>query len=281
MEASDMRALLIWPVFPPTFWSFEGVLEFSQAKALIPPLGLVTVAGLLPDTWDIRILDRNTTTLTEADWEWADMVMLSSMIVQRDDFLATIREAKSPRAARRRGRPLRDSVPEDAEAAGADYIVMDEGEITIPMILEELLADPTWRRGARARPRALHRAQQEARDARHAGRAVRSARLAAYDMMSVQYSRGCPFLCEFCDIINLYGRVPRTKPTEKLLAELQRCTIWAGAGACSGRRQLHRQQEERESAAARAARLAARTRQPFYFDTEASIDLAPTTRCST
>jgi hypothetical protein len=104
-----MNALLIYPIFPPTFWSFEGVLQLIGRKALLPPLGLATVAALLPQDWNFRLVDRNVTTLTEADWAWADMVLLSGMIVQREDFLHLIRRWAlcDLRAGGGRGRGLR------------------------------------------------------------------------------------------------------------------------------------------------------------------------------
>ena len=88
-----MRVLLIWPKFPKSFWSFERALQLAGRKALMAPLGLITVAGLLPDEWELRLCDRNPQRLPEEDWDWADLVMLSAMIVQNDDLTALIREA--------------------------------------------------------------------------------------------------------------------------------------------------------------------------------------------
>lgn len=89
-----MRALLIYPIFPKSFWSFEKALELVNRKALLPPLGLITVAAILPQTWEFRMVDRNVGEIIEADWDWAEIVILSAMIVQKEDFLAQIQAAK-------------------------------------------------------------------------------------------------------------------------------------------------------------------------------------------
>jgi radical SAM superfamily enzyme YgiQ (UPF0313 family) len=217
----EMNTLLIWPVFPKSYWSFEDVLKLIGKKALLPPLGMITVAAMLPQQWNFRLVDKNVRALTDEDWAWADVVMVSSMIVQRDDFFDTIREARERCLPVIVGGPYVTSVPEDAEEAGADYIVMDEGEITIPMMLEDFGIDPAWRR-SQGEPARRYTALNQKPDMVETPPArFDLLDMQAYHEMSVQYSRGCPFLCEFCDIINLYGRVPRTKPVEKCLTELE------------------------------------------------------------
>ncbi|GAB4153558.1 MAG: B12-binding domain-containing radical SAM protein [Cyanobacteria bacterium J069] len=208
-----MRALLLYPLFPKSFWSFDKALELIGRKVSLPPLSLITVAAILPQTWEFRLVDRNADYETEADWEWADLVIISGMIVQKDDMLDLIREAK------RRGKPVAvggpyvTSVPDPALEAGADYLVLDEGEITLPLFVEAL---------ERGEPSGIFRANGEKPD-------VTTTPIPRFDLldldvysdMSVQFSRGCPYQCEFCDIIVLYGRKPRTKTPAQLLAELQ------------------------------------------------------------
>jgi radical SAM superfamily enzyme YgiQ (UPF0313 family) len=215
-----VRALLIYPRFPKTFWSSEKAIELVGRKVLMPPLGLITVAALLPESWEVKLVDRHVRAVTDDEWQWADVVMLSAMIAQRGDFVEQIREA------RRRGKPVvvggpyPTALPKEAEAAGADYLVLDEGELTVPLFVE-----------------AIEHAASAATP-RHEGAVVfRSGDdkpdvttspvprfdlldLDVYDTMSVQFSRGCPFVCEFCDIITLYGRRPRTKRPSQVLAEL-------------------------------------------------------------
>ena len=270
-----MRVLLIWPIFPKTFWSFDSVLKMVGVKALIPPLGLTTVAAILPQEWSFRIVDRNIEDLTEEDWAWADFVMLSSMIIQKDDFHAMIAEAKRRGKRVAVGGPYATSVPDPAEASGADYIVQDEGEITIPMFLEELEKEPEWQRGANEPAK---RFQANGRKPKMEETPIARFDLldfSAYDGMAVQYSRGCPFLCEFCDIINLYGRKPRAKEPDQLIAELDRLYElgWRGGVFLVDDNFIGNKKNVKRLL--RELRYWQHDRGvPFYFDTEASVDLA-------
>lgn len=209
-----MRVLLIYPQFPQSFWSFETTLELVNLKAQLPPLGLITVAAILPQTWEMKLVDRNVRDIAESEWEWADMVLLSAMIVQKVDFLTQIGEAKKRGKLVAVGGPYPTALPEEAKESGADFLVLDEGEITLPMFVAAV------ERGEKA---GIFRSQGEKPD-------VTETPIPRFDLlerdayaeMSVQFSRGCPFQCEFCDIIVLYGRKPRTKSPAQLLAELQR-----------------------------------------------------------
>lgn len=209
-----MRVLLLYPKFPKSFWSFEKALQLVGRKALLPPLGLITVAAILPDEWEYKLVDRNIEELTEAQWDWAEMVILSGMIVQKDDLLTQIREAKRRGKSVAVGGPYATALPHEPEEAGVDYLILDEGEITLPMFVEAL------ERGETA---GIFRSNGEKPDVT-ATPIPRFELLDknAYDSMAIQFSRGCPFQCEFCDIIVLYGRKPRTKTPEQLLAELDR-----------------------------------------------------------
>jgi radical SAM superfamily enzyme YgiQ (UPF0313 family) len=207
-----MRILLLYPAFPSSFWSFEKTIELIGRKAMLPPLGLITVAALCPPDWEFRLVDCNVRRPTEADWDWADMVMLSAMIVQKQDLLACIREAKQRGKRVVVGGPYPTALPQ--ECAEADFLVLDEAEITLAPFLEALArgeTSGTFRAGGiKPDVTSTPMPRFELLD------------LDAYAEMSVQFSRGCPFLCEFCDIIVLYGRKPRTKTPQQMLAELQR-----------------------------------------------------------
>jgi len=208
-----MNILLVYPRFPKSFWSFDKTLELVNLKAQLPPLGLVTVAAILPQTWNFKLVDRNVRDVRDGEWQWADIVIVSAMIVHRDDFLATIQTAKGYGKLVAVGGPYPTSLPHEAKAAGADFLILDEGEITLPMFVEAV------ERGDRS---GTFRSGGEKPD-------VTTTPIPRYDLlemesyaeMSIQFSRGCPFQCEFCDIIVLYGRKPRTKSPEQLLAELQ------------------------------------------------------------
>ena len=122
-----MQVLLIYPLFPKTFWSFEKTLELVNRKVLLPPLGLITVAAILPQKWDYKLVDRNIRAVTEAEWQWADLVIISAMIVQKEDLFAQIAAAKQRGKLVAVGGPLPTSLPE--EVAIADFLILDEGKL--------------------------------------------------------------------------------------------------------------------------------------------------------
>jgi radical SAM superfamily enzyme YgiQ (UPF0313 family) len=210
-----MNVLLLYPLFPKSFWSFEKTLALLDRKAMLPPLGLVTVAAILPQTWQYKLVDRNIRPVTEAEWAWADLVILSAMIVQKEDLLLQIQEAKQRGKRVAVGGPYATALPHEVSDVGADYLILDEGEITLPLFvtaIAEGVTSATFRAPVGERPDVT-------------GTPIPRFDLLEFDAyaeMSVQFSRGCPFQCEFCDIIVLYGRKPRTKAPEQLLKELDR-----------------------------------------------------------
>ncbi len=262
-----MRVLLLYPLFPKSFWSFDKALELIGRKVSLPPLGMITVAALLPQTWEFRLIDRNVQSETEADWDWADLVIVSGMIVQKLDMLQLIRQAKQRGKLVAVGGPYVTSVPEAALEAGVDFLVLDEGEITLPLLVEAL---------ERGETSGVFSANGEKPD-------VTSTPIPRFDLldltvyneMSVQFSRGCPFQCEFCDIIVLYGRKPRTKSPAQLIAELQslydlgwrRSIFIVDDNFIGNKRNV--KLLLRELGPWMAAR-----RYPFRLATEASVDLA-------
>ena len=208
-----MRALLIYPEFPKTFWSYEKILELVNRKVLLPPLGMVTVAALLPQHWEFKLADRNVREVTEAEWAWAELVIISGMIVQKGDMATQIANAKQRGLPVAVGGPFASSTPDAPELDLADFKVLDEGEITLQMFIEAIESGASSGRFS---------SNGEKPDV--TGTPIPRfdlLELDAYDSMSVQFSRGCPFQCEFCDIIVLYGRKPRTKDPAQLIAELQ------------------------------------------------------------
>ena len=133
-----LKVLLINPEFPISYWSFPELLKFPDAKTMNPPLGLLTVAALLPSDWDIRLVDLATQPRSDIDWNWPDLVMISAMLIQKNNFIELIREAKNRGKTVVVGGPYPTSVPEDSLAAGCDFLVRGEGENTIPLLLESL-----------------------------------------------------------------------------------------------------------------------------------------------
>ncbi|MEB3240498.1 MAG: B12-binding domain-containing radical SAM protein [Synechococcus sp.] len=262
-----MRTLFIYPEFPKTFWSYEKILELVNRKVLLPPLGMVTVAALLPQDWEMKLVDRNVREVTEEEWAWAELVIISGMIVQKDDMAVQIGKAKARGLPVAVGGPFASSTPDAPELDLADFKVLDEGEITLPMFIE-----------------ALARGEQGGRFSAEGDKPDVTAtpiprfdllQLEAYDSMSVQFSRGCPFNCEFCDIIVLYGRKPRTKTPEQLVAELQ------SLYDLGWRRSIFLVDDNFIGNKRNAKLLLPEIRKwqeqhgyPFSFSTEASVDLA-------
>ncbi len=262
-----MNVLLLYPRFPKSFWSFEKTLELVGRKAMLPPLGLVTVAAILPQEWQFKLADRNIREISEAEWAWADLVILSAMIVQKEDFLEQIREAKRRGKRVAVGGPYPTALPEEVLGVGADYMILDEGEITLPLFVEAI---------ARNEPTGMFRADGNRPDV--TGTPVPRfdlLELNAYSEMSVQFSRGCPFQCEFCDIIVLYGRKPRTKTPEQLLAELdclyelgwRRSVFMVDDNFIGNKRNVKLFLKQLQP-------WVVAHRYPFSFATEASVDLA-------
>lgn len=262
-----MKTLLIYPLFPETFYSFEKILKLVNRKALQPPLGLLTVAALLPPDWEVKLVDCNVRHIKEEEWQWADMVMISAMIVQKPGFTALIKEAKQRGKPVAVGGPYPTSLPEEVKAAGADYLVLDEGEITLPMFIKAVgqgIKQGEFRsNGLRPDIGKSPVPRFELLD------------MDVYDAMSIQFSRGCPFKCEFCDIIYLYGREPRTKRPQQVLAELDYLYNLGWRGSMFVVDDNFVGHKRRVKALLKELKTwQAEHKYPFWFDTQASVDLA-------
>lgn len=211
-SSEPCRVLLIYPRFGvATFWNFTAACELVGARYPAPPLGLITLAAMLPASWEVRLVNRNTEELTAADLAWADIVMTGGMLAQQVDTLELIELCHA------QGKPVAVGGPDPTSSphvyAAADFRVLGEVE----GIVEDFIA--AWTRGERA---GLFTAPKFTID-------VTKSPIPRFDLLKfehylyigVQFSRGCPFTCEFCDIIELYGRVPRAKTTPQMLAELE------------------------------------------------------------
>lgn len=204
-----MNILLVYPEFPDTFWSFKHALKFVHKKAGSPPLGLLTVAAMLPADWGKRMVDLNATTLSEKDLAWADYVFISAMIVQRDAARTLIARCQEAGVKVVAGGPLftmeHELFPE------VDHFVLNEAELTLPPFLADLAngcAHPIY-------------TTTEFPDIRHTPAPLwKLVNLKHYDTISIQFSRGCPFSCDFCNITSLLGHRPRTKTSAQIIAEL-------------------------------------------------------------
>lgn len=210
-EFCNMRVLLVCPEFPLSFWSFPKSCQLKGNKAINPPLGLLTVAALLPLEWELCLVDLNTRSLTEEDWQWADLTILSAMYIQRKGLLALVREAKHRGKTVIAGGPYPTSLPEAALEVGCDFVVRGEGENTIPLLLEAMRDGKSGVIENSKKPDMITSPIPR----------FDLLRLKDYDTLTVQTSRGCPFECEFCDVVNLFGRKPRYKSPKQVIAELE------------------------------------------------------------
>ncbi len=204
-----MKILLVYPEFPDTFWSFKHALKFVHKKAGAPPLGLLTVAAMLPSKWEKRLADLNVVDLTEEDLAWADYVFISAMIVQRDSARAVIQRCKATGAKVVAGGPL--FTMEHEQFPDVDHFVLNEAEETLAPFLRDLERGKAQRVYASTVFPDIHQTPTplwHIVDFRH------------YDTMSIQFSRGCPFDCDFCNITTLLGHRPRTKAAAQIIAEL-------------------------------------------------------------
>ncbi|MEJ2614408.1 MAG: B12-binding domain-containing radical SAM protein [Ignavibacteriaceae bacterium] len=204
-----MKILLVYPETPFTFWSFKKALNFISKKSVEPPLGLITIAGMLPKEWELKLIDMNVSKLKDSDITWADYVFLSGMSIQVKSFREVIRKCNVLGTKVVAGGPLITTLPDSFQ--GIDHLVLNEAEITLTQFLEDL------KMGS---PKHIYKSDQFP-DLSLAGIPRWDLLdMGKYASMSIQYSRGCPYDCEFCSITVLNGRKPRTKSTEQFLKEL-------------------------------------------------------------
>ena len=209
--ADTCNVLMIFPRFNAgSFWNYRATCELAGARYPAVPLGMITVAALLPKTWNVRLVNRNTEPLSEADFDWADLVMTGGMLPQRADTLHIIDLSHAHNKLVVVGGPDVTSSPHLYRVA--NFQVLGEAE----EIMDDFLA--AWRNAA---TQGVFEAKMGQTDVTKSPTPrFELLELKHYLHVDVQFSRGCPFNCEFCDIIELYGRMPRTKTNEQILAEL-------------------------------------------------------------
>ena len=205
-----MKILLVYPKYPDTFWSFKYALKFISKKASLPPLGLLTVSSMLPAHWERKLVDMNVRKLKDKDLQWADYVFLSGMSIQKESAKSVIARCNHLGITVIAGGPLFTATPEEFD--GVDHFILNEAEITLPRFLDDL---------NNGRPKHRYSSDQWADITATPIPDWDLINMKKYASMNIQYSRGCPFDCDFCNITVLYGRRPRTKERDQVLAELE------------------------------------------------------------
>ncbi|MDP3995844.1 MAG: radical SAM protein, partial [bacterium] len=205
-----MKVLLLYPKFPKTFWSFKYALPFIGKKASFPPLGLLTVSSLLPKDWEKKLIDLNTQNLNEKDLQWSDFIFISAMIIQKESVREIITLAKKNGKKIIAGGPLFTTGYEEF-LNDIDYFILGEAEVTLPLFLEDF---------KNGNIKKIYKSDQWPDISKTPIPAWKLIDMKKYASMCIQFSRGCPFNCEFCDISLLNGRFPRTKDKKQVINEL-------------------------------------------------------------
>ncbi len=260
-----MRILLVYPSYPDTFWSFRHALRFISKKACFPPLGLLTVAAMLPADWEKKVVDMNVTTLRDEDIRWANYVFVSAMAVQDRSAREVVARCNQIGTKVVAGGPLFTMAEE--RLPGVSHFVLGEAEVTLPRFLRDLAercAKPEYVCDERPALDTTPVPMWSLVDTRH------------YATLNIQYSRGCPFDCEFCDITLLNGRHPRTKSREQLERELDALYAigWHGSVFVVDDNFIGNKKKLKEEILPAIARWSNERGYPFSFYTEASINLA-------
>jgi len=215
-----MNVLMVYPSYPVTFWSFKYSLKYISKKAAFPPLGLLTVAAMLPRQWNIRLTDLNIEILKEKDLQWADYIMISAMLIQKDSVDKILDSCTRLKKKVIAGGPLFSAKPDDYYDK-VDHLILNEAECTLPPFLDDL---------ASGNPRKVYRSDDFPPLSNTPLPRWDLVKIKYYANLMIQFSRGCPFNCEFCDVTSLFGHNPRMKTEDQFLQELQAIynTGWRG-----------------------------------------------------
>ena len=260
-----MKILLVYPETPKTFWSFRDALKFVAKKSSEPPLGLLTVASILPKDWEKRLVDMNVTKLTDRDLIWADYVFLSGMNVHIQSFKKVVQRCNELSVKVVAGGPY--CTTDYQELKGIDHFVLNEAEITLPQFIDDL---------ENGTLKYVYATDQYPDIALTPIPSWELLDKKKYVSMSVQYSRGCPYDCEFCAITMLNGRRPRTKSSTQFLAELETLYQqgWRGDVFIVDDNFIGNKKQLKKDLLPALLEWSRERNNPFFFTTEVSINLA-------
>jgi radical SAM superfamily enzyme YgiQ (UPF0313 family) len=260
-----MKILLIYPKTPSTFWSFHNALKFISKKSSEPPLGLLTVAAMLPDDWEKRLIDMNVSDLRDKHIEWADYVFISGMNVHTESIKTVIKRCNRLETKVVAGGPVFTFDYQEFE--GVDHFILNEAEITLPLFLED------WKNG---QPKLIYQSDEYPDIEKTPVPKWDLLETRKYASMSIQYSRGCPYNCEFCSITQLNGRKPRTKSNAQLIAELDALYYfgWRGSVFIVDDNFIGNKRKLKKEILPAIIQWSEEKKYPFSFYTEVSINLA-------
>jgi radical SAM superfamily enzyme YgiQ (UPF0313 family) len=260
-----VKALLIYPEFPDTFWSFKYALKFIFKKASSPPLGLLTIAAMLPEAWEKRLVDLNVESLYDDDLRWADLVFMSAMSVQKESVKGLVARCKASGVRIVAGGPFFTT---EYEAFGdVDHLVLNEAEITMPRFLED------FQNGVAGH---IYTTDQWADIRKTPIPLWGLIKMKHYASINIQYSRGCPYNCEFCDITLLCGRTPRTKDKDQIIRELESVYAYGFRGQVFfvDDNFIGNKKKLKEEILPAIIEWMEMRKHPFTFNTQASIELS-------
>ena len=260
-----MNILLVYPEYPDTYWSFKHAMKFISKKASIIPLGLITIAPLLPASWNKKLIDLNVSRLRDSDIRWADYVFISAMAVQMDSVKEIIGRCLQLKTRIVAGGPL--FTEEYEQFPQIDHLVLNEAEITLPLFIEDLL---------NGRPERIYRTDKFPDISESPLPDYSLLKLNSYATAGIQFSRGCPYDCEFCDITALFGRRVRTKTSAQIIAELDQLLQlgWRGGVFFVDDNFIGHKNKLKNELLPAIIRWMELNDHPFQFITEASINLA-------
>jgi radical SAM superfamily enzyme YgiQ (UPF0313 family) len=265
LQPIQKKILLVYPQFPTTFWSFDYALKFISKKAGMTPLGLITIAAMLPPTWEKKLVDMNTAHLKDKDILWADYVFISAMDIQKKSARDVIDRCKTLGVKTVAGGPLFSC--DESEFDDVDHILINEGELTLPAFLEDIKAGS---------PKHIYNIQGYPDMSKSPLPSWELLDLKKYACVNIQYSRGCPFNCEFCNITSLFGHTPRTKSQEQILEELEIIYEkgWRGGVFFVDDNFIGNRKKLKEEILPALIKWMESKHHPFSFLTEVSINIA-------
>lgn len=261
-----MNILFVYPKYPETFWGFKSALKFVSKKAAFPPLGILTVASMLPEEWNKKLIDVNITELKDEHIGWANMIFISAMIVQEKSAQEIIKQCKAQNKIVVAGGPAFTTETQLEKFKGIDHFVLNEAEVTLPLFLEDF---------KNGKAKKIYTSSERPDITKTPIPLWSLIKFKDYATMLVQYSRGCPFNCEFCDIIIMNGRTPRTKAPEQMMSEFEALynAKWRGAVFIVDDNFIGNKVNVKEMLRL-LIQWQKKHKYPFKFLTEASINLA-------